>query len=85
MQLSGINGDGSVNLTQAASTALPTGFVVPDAYGLVAPVTKPSLLFDATTGWLAIAGNANNNIVKQTITNRDYYQFDIDGSILAIG
>jgi hypothetical protein len=85
MQLSGINGDGSVNLTQAASTALPTGFVVPDAYGLVAPVTKPSLLFDATTGWLEIAGNANNNIVKQTITNRDYYQFDIDGSILAIG
>jgi len=30
------------------------------------------LMFDAATGWLAIAGNANNNIVKQTITGNGY-------------
>ncbi|OYQ61920.1 hypothetical protein B9G53_24845 [Pseudanabaena sp. SR411] len=32
---------------------------------------------------MAIAGNSDNNIVKQTITGNGYYQFDIDGTIFS--
>jgi hypothetical protein len=90
MQLTGANGDLSGNSTQAQSllTVSPlNSFISPDAYGLGIQSTSnsslPTMQFDVNSGWLAIAGDAGNNIVKQTITDKGYYQFDIDGSVFS--
>ncbi|WP_434685119.1 hypothetical protein [Pseudanabaena minima] len=69
-----------------STTSLSTN-ITPNSYGLLIQSNLnsqiASIQFDADTGWLAIAGNANNNIVKQTITGNGYYQFDIDGTIFS--
>ncbi len=90
MQLSGLNGDLSGNLIQPqtlSAISFQNSLFVPDAYGLSVQPTSNSLCpefkFDANSGWLTIAGDAGNNVVKQTITDNGDYQFDIDGSIFS--
>ncbi len=88
MELIGFNGDILMGVTQPSLSAasLQTN-IIPNSYGLsIQPNSNSqiaSIQFDAATGWLAIAGNANNNIVKQTITGNGYYQFDIDGQLFS--
>ncbi len=90
MELLGVNSDlsgGSTQLSPLSAASLQANVIAPNSYGLsVQPNSNSqiaSIQFDETTGWLAIAGNANNNIVKQTITGNGYYQFDIDGTIFS--
>lgn len=89
MGLIGSDGDilmGGVAQLSLSAASLQTN-IIPNSYGLsIQPNLNSqiaSIQFDATTGWLAIAGNANNNIVKQTVTGNGYYQFDIDGTIFS--
>ena len=87
MELWGINSDLSGGLTQSSPLSLQANVITPNSYGL--PIQSnsnsqiSSIQFDASTGWLAIAGDSNNNIVKQTITDNGFYQFDIDGFIFS--
>jgi hypothetical protein len=78
---------GSTQSSPLSAASLQTSFVAPNSYGLsIQPNTNSqiaSIQFDAATGWLAIAGNSANNIVKQTITGNGYYQFDIDGQLFS--
>ncbi len=78
---------GSTQSSPLSAASLQTSFVAPNSYGLsIQPNTNSqiaSIQFDAATGWLAIAGNSVNNIVKQTITGNGYYQFDIDGQLFS--
>lgn len=77
MELIGFNGDILMGVTQPSLSAasLQTN-IIPNSYGLSIQLNSnsqiASIQFDAATGWLAIAGNANNNIVKQTITGNGY-------------
>jgi predicted chitinase len=82
---SGLSG-GSTQSSPLSAASLQTSFITPNSYGL--PIQSNSnsqiaIQFDAATGWLAIAGNSANNIVKQTITGNGYYQFDIDGQLFS--
>jgi len=43
----------------------------------------PSIQFDQINGWIEIFGDADNNIVTQTISDKGYYQFEIDGNIFS--
>ncbi len=84
MDLLGFNNDLSGESTQSSPLSAAS-FITPNSYGLpIQPNTNSqiaSIQFDAATGWLEIAGNSDNNIVKQTITSKGYYQFDIDGHL----
>jgi hypothetical protein len=90
MELLGFDNNLSGVATQALSlSAIPVqaSFLSPNTYGLSRQSDSnsqiPLIQFDVTTGWLQIAGDAGNNIVKQTVTNNGYYQFDIDGNIFS--
>jgi hypothetical protein len=77
---------GSTQSSPLSAASLQTSFVAPNSYGLLIQPNSNSQIaiqFDAATGWLAIAGNSANNIVKQTITGNGYYQFDIDGQLFS--
>ncbi len=75
---------GSTQSSSLSATSLEADFLNQNSYGLpIQPNSNSQIAiqFDAATGWLAIASNSDNNIVKQTITSKGYYQFDIDGHL----
>ncbi|MDG3495980.1 hypothetical protein FEV09_15645, partial [Pseudanabaena catenata USMAC16] len=76
-----------INTQQWIYDPLPINISTSDTYGLGMQPTgnqqMPSIAFDALTGWLNIAGDASNNVVKQTLTNNGYYQLDIDGHLFS--
>jgi hypothetical protein len=86
MGLLGFNNDLSGGSTQSSPLSAAS-FITPNSYGLpIQPNSNSqiaSIQFDSATGWLAIAGNSADNIVKQTLTGNGYYQFDIDGHLFS--
>ncbi len=68
---------GSTQSSSLSATSLEADFLNQNSYRLpIQPNSNSQIAiqFDATTGWLAIAGQPVDNIVKQTITGNGYYQ-----------
>ncbi len=77
---------GSTQSSSLSAASIQADFITQNSYGLpIQPNSNSQIAiqFDATTGWLAIAGNSANNIVKQTVTSNGYYQLDIDGHLFS--